>query len=236
MLIGILFTVLVSFTISLFGFLAFVKLFTANPRFRSRSAWSFAFFWFVMSSVWLCIAVADFLAYEGALSLAIIAVYILQVLVGASLVIAAFFLRVSLPPPHHTRVWLGIYIILYTFFLGSLFWYKLHPRPGNFFAHQFISPSETLVLYGVMFAPLFVWALRLALRALVAGISDEHSTRRFHLFAGLSLVILGIGGSVDEIGIAFGWIVPASRLVSLVASIFAYVALSALQEPDELVI
>jgi hypothetical protein len=87
-----------------------------------------------------------------------------------------------------------------------------------------------------MFFPLFVWSWQLLLQTAYKKTPPDRPLDRFYLFASLSFIILGVAGSLDEIGVVFGWIMTISRLVTLVSAIFAFVAISSLQEPDDLAI
>lgn len=233
---GILFSVIVSLAVSVLSFAVFIKGRTINKRFGGTGPKSFAFFWFMMAVVWFVIAISDFFAYRNVLSISIVGIYTLQIFVGASLIFALYFLRKSLAPLGNINVFLVPYVLLYGVFLYTLYTYPLHQRRGDFFANQITSSNQTLLLYVIMFTPLFIWSWQLLLRTAREKIHTNVPPDRFYLFGSLSLIVLGVAGSLDEIGIVFGWIMTISRLVTLVSAIFAFVAISALQEPDELVV
>jgi hypothetical protein len=236
MLSGILFSVVVSLAISGLSLTVFIKGRAINAKFIGWGPRAFALFWLMMAMVWFFIAFSDFFAYRNVLTLSIVGIYTLQTFVGASLVFALYFLRKSLAPLRNAGIFLVPYVFLYGVFLYTLFTYPLHQRRGDFFANQITSSNQTLLLYVVMFTPLFIWSWQLLLRTVLQKKITDAFLDRFYLFASLSLIVLGVAGSLDEIGVVFGWIMTISRLVTLVGAIFAFVAISALQEPDELVI
>lgn len=236
MFIGILFTVLVSVSIGTFGLLAFFGAGKANPEFKKTRVLSFSLFWLFMALVWYLTAISDFFAYLELQFLALISTYTLQTFVGASLVIILYFLNQTVMEGRNKEWYLGIYIFLYALFLINLYIHGLRPRSEDFFTSQITSPEQALLIFTAMFIPLFVLALRLFFRTLASKEKVERPAGQFFLLSSLSLILLGIGGAPDEIGIVTSWLVTASRLLSLISAILAYLAVLALQESEELVI
>lgn len=236
MFVGILFTGLVSLSVGLFGMLAFAMRGAVNQKYRGDIPQSFAIFWFLMSLVWFCTALTDFSGYFKLYHFSLLFTYVLQICVGASLIAAAYFLDLAAFDARKKRWVVGAYSLLYTLFLLTLFQYGVQPRPEDFFASQVTSSGPVLFMFTVMFLPLWIAALWFCFRTLVRKHQFAPALYRFYLFSSLSLIVLGAAGSLDETGIVRGWAVTAARLVTLVSAVFAYLAITALQESEELVI
>ena len=236
MFVGILFTVIVSISIGTFSTLAFFEARRIGSRFLEAHVFSFGLFWLLMSFVWYLTAVSDFFRYLALHSISIAATYTLQIFVGASLVVIVHFLNEIIFHGWRRNFFIGVYVLLYAVFLATLFIYPIRPKSENFFASQITSSLPTLIMFTVMFFPLWFFALRLFMQTFVRRHILDQSLYRFYICASLSLVMLGAAGSLDETGVIAGWVITASRLISLIAAILAYVGISALHESDELVI
>jgi hypothetical protein len=236
MLIGILFTVIISLAIGTFSVLTWRGQYKINRKFASPTIRNFALFWLLMSMVWYTIAAIDFYGYLGRRDISLILTYAMQVIVGFSLVIASSFLYRTLFPKQRLKFIIIIYSILYTIFLLSLFFYEVEIRPDSFFASQTISGAPTLFIFSASVIPLMFAGLSVFAIYYWQARKPDKAIRRFYILSGISLLLLGVAGTVDEVGIVQDWSVTAVRLVSLISSILAYFAIGALQEPDELVI
>ena len=98
-------------------------------------------------------------------------------------------------------------------------------HPENFFANQIMSPDQALVLFAAMFIPLWILGIVLLFKTAARCSNVTLPVRRFYLLGSLSLIIVGVAGSIDEIGLVSGPSVTGSRLVSLVAAICAFLLL-----------
>ncbi len=235
MLAGILFTVLVSVAIGTFSAFIFFARSNVNPRYKRKWLFPYALFWCVMGIVWYVLAIADFLSYVGRKDLAEIIVYIMQIFIGLSLVvIASYFNKAFFPRVPAMLIYL-LYGAGYIAFVVSLFIFSIDIRPNSFFASQIITSDTTIKIFTVQFAPLLCIAFFGLFMAFVARSEDAH-IRRFEILSNLSFILLGISGFLDETGVVTDWYVTASRLITLISAILAYFAITALQEPDELVI
>lgn len=237
MLVGILFTVLVSFAIGTFSVLVCVASRRANPRLKTPSVSAFALFWFLMAGVWYLVAGIDLFGYLGRIDIAEVLIYIMQVVVGLSLIVVplAILRMLGFTSKKGEAIVTVIYIILFIIFTWSLFYYKVQPQPESFFVSQIITSQATRIIFTIAFAPLLAAGIFLILK--YAPLRNRQSPGGRFLFVGnLGLVLLGVSGFLDETGIAVDWLVTVSRLITLVSSILAYSSVVALQEPDELVI
>lgn len=236
MLIGILFSVVVSLSIAVFSLLAFLAQRHANPSFWRPHYFFFGLFWLGMSIVWGLISVGDFFAYLDLRYISIITTYIFQVFIGASIVSIAYFLNVAALQRKFKKIWTIFFVVAYILFLLSLARYRLTIHTTNFFTNQITTSSQTLTLYGAMVVPAYIAAFLLFFNIIRLRHVTDRPVYYFHVFASISLLLLGVAGSLDEMGILISWLVTASRLVSLTSAIFAYIGTLALHEPDELVI
>lgn len=236
MFVGILFAVIVSLSISVFALLAFLAQRHANPSFWKPHYFFFGLFWLGMSVVWALIALSDFFSYLDLRYVSVFLTYVFQVFIGASLVSIAYFLNISALKRHIKKIWTAYFLAAYFLFLLSLVQYHLTLRPTNFFINQITTSPQTLTLFVAMVVPLYTAAFILLARLIRIRHTIDRPTYTFHMLACVSLLLLGIAGSLDEMGLVYGWIVTASRLVSLMSAIAAYIGTLALHEPDELVI
>ncbi|MSR76292.1 MAG: hypothetical protein EXS68_01730 [Candidatus Ryanbacteria bacterium] len=235
MLVGILFSVLVSIAIGSFSVLTFLTRYRVNPRYERKELFSFALFWYVMGVVWYLLAGADFFGYIERKDLATMIIYIMQFFVGFSLVVAAHHFRQALFPNLSAMLIHFLYGLGYIAFLISLVLYPIDIRPESFFTSQIITSDTTTFIFTMLFIPLLVAAIYGLVKAFRARGAD-FSGRRFALLANSSFILLGITGFLDETGVITDWHVTVSRLITLISAILAYFAIAALQEPDELVI
>ena len=177
-----------------------------------------------------------FFRYLRFQQVAIIVTYCLQIFIGASLVIGAYFVQEVLSEGRKRKTVLVVYGIWYLFFLVSLFFYKVELQPENYFAAQIISSPATLGLFIVGFFPLWAGAVVLFVRSIKNKAKLPEPVRHSYLFMAVSLILIGLAGALDETGIVYGWMVTVMRLITLISSIVAYTALSGLRKPDEMVI
>lgn len=236
MFVGILFTVVVSLVIGTFSALTFFAHYRVNPRFAAQSITAYALFWLGMAGTWYATAGVDFFQYLGELPAAIIMTYTLQVFVGASLVVVAYFFEEALFASRRRTSVLVVYGAWCVLFLISLFWYRVHPQSESFFVGQILPSWATILLFSIAFIPLWLGAIALFLRSTVRTIGPPDPMRRFHVLASIALILIGIAGALDEMGIVRGWMVTAARLVTLVASIIAFTGMNGLWEPDDKVV
>ncbi|MEK7576739.1 MAG: hypothetical protein AAB482_03540 [Patescibacteria group bacterium] len=236
MFVGILFSGLVSLVIAIFSVLTFTSHYKADSRYAGQSVLSFSFFWFGMAFVWLIIASMDFFRYFKIQEAAIVGTYCSQALIGASLVVAAYFMQETIFIKRRRKTALMVYGIWYALFLASLFTFKVQPQPANYFAAQIISSPVTLSLFTIGFFPLWIGAIVLFVRSILNKKLLAEPLCRAQMLMGLSLILLGIAGAIDETGIVYGWMVTAARLVTLIASIVAYSSVNGLRKQDEMII
>ncbi|MEK7630682.1 MAG: hypothetical protein AAB417_01475 [Patescibacteria group bacterium] len=235
MLVGILFSVLVSIAIGSFSVMVFLARYRINPRHERKEFLSYALFWYMMGVVWYLLAGADFFGYIERKDLATVIIYIMQFFVGFSLVVVAQYFRQALFPNLSATLIHVLYGLGYTAFLVSLVLFPIDIRPDSFFASQIITSDTTTFIFTMLFIPLFAASIYGLFKAFRAHEVDPLA-RRFALLANSSFVLLGITGFLDETGVVTDWYVTVSRLITLISAILAYFAIIALQEPDELVI
>lgn len=236
MFVGILFTVMVSLVIGLFSTLTFYMRSSVNRQFAGPETKLFAYFWLAMAAVWYTTAVVDLFRYIGEDTIAIGAVYILQIFVGLVLVIAAHYFEFTLFKGQKRMLVSVCYGFFYAFFLFSLFRFGAQVKPESFFIAQTLSSRPTLIIFAIGFLPLWIAAVYDFFRTVTHRIARDASRQQFHILGSLAFILIGIAGSLDEMGIVSGWMVTAARLVTLVAAILAYFSISSLSEPEEMVV
>lgn len=236
MFVGILFTVVVSLVVAAFSVLTFTHYRNVRSEFAASAPLAFALFWLGMSVVWFLTALSDFFTYLDMRYISFFLTYCLQLFVGGSLIAALYFLHSALLKGRGRIIFVSIYVLLYVVFVSNLFWYGVRIHPENFFSNQITSPEQALAVFVMMFVPLWILAFGLFFKTLAQRKRLDPLLYRFYLLSSLSLIILGIAGSADEVAIVTGPIVTASRLVSLVSAICAFFAISALTEPEDLII
>jgi hypothetical protein len=238
MFVGILFTAVVSFAIAFFSiWIFFSERFAPSGR-RTDATGAFALFWLGMGCAWITTAAIDIFGYLALPTLSIISTYALQVWVGGALIAAALFFNSVLFGSRYRRAWLVLYSVLYLLFLATLFGYGVRPSGTNFFVYQIVSAGPALTFFIIMVVPLWLFSAALFVKLLRGKWAQTLSSRnwRFFFFASVAFIAIGTAGSADEMGLISGWLVTASRLISLIAAIVAYIASLALHESDELVI
>src|SRR3989344_1339831 len=146
MLVGILFTVIVSLAIGTFSLLVCRARLKANNRYSTPAVSDYATFWFFMAIVWYLLACIDFFGYFGRIDIASLLIYIMQVAVGLSLVAVAraVWRMLGVPSRFGELIVVLAYLIFLVLFIWSLFYFGVRPQPKSFFASQIITASITL--------------------------------------------------------------------------------------------
>lgn len=236
MLLGNIFTIIVSVTIGLFGVAVALGYKYVPLRFRTNPVFLFSLAWLLLGIVWLATAMVSFLRYTEHEVDAIRLTYVLQMVLGASMVMIAVFIHHFLFGPKYTVVTWVLYGTAFALFAFTLFQYGVVTSAERFFANHITTSGENHVVFSVMFVPIWISALTLVVGRQQRKVEFDRRYYRFYLLSLTSLIVIGIAGGLDELGLVHDWLVTGVRLISLVAAIAAYAAVAALQESDELVI
>lgn len=236
MLIGNLLTIVVSFCIGIVGTLVYFKWRHIHSRYKNSLTHSFALFWLAMSFAWYCTALSNWWRYVGYIGVAARIVYPLQFFLGISLVLAVYFANAVLLEGRHKRKIVFLYIIFLFTFLYTLFKYDLGIPREAFFSGHIVSPLPTRVIFLLMFVPLWIMAICILYRSLIRNTPLDRQLRLFEILASSSLVVLGGAGVFDELGIVNDWAVTFARIIMLTSALAAYGAITALEDPEELVV
>ena len=106
----------------------------------------------------------------------------------------------------------------------------------TYFSVQVVPNEIVRAIYAFMFTPLFLIILYGLVRSihtftLRKNLADPRL--RFELLSGISLLVLALAGTMDELSLTYDWATAVARLCTLVASMFAYFAIASLREPTE---
>ncbi len=238
---GILFTVFVSLSI---GVMAIAQFFFYWRK-RDVVALSihlqslfFAVFWLLMGVVWVLAGISDFLIWLDFLMESYYAALAMQVAVGVALVFILLFFAIRFPT-QRLPAQFSIYRLIWLFFaplfavtagfIWSVIAYGLDEKPLTFFSHSYVLKESSQIAFALVFIPITIFAIMYLIQGLL-GWRIAAIERRFILFASISLILLSIGGALEQFGIAVDVLVPASRILILVAAMAAYIATTSIVE------
>jgi len=238
---GILFTIFVSLSIGVIALLQFIF----YMRKREVVALSihlqslfFSIFWLAMGFVWILSSVSDIFIWIGNVSESYLAAMAVQVMIGVAMTFALLFFAVRFPTqrlPAQFALYRLIWFLFVPLFgvLGAFLWFVfrdgLISQEVTFFAHQTILSHSAEVAFGIVFGAVIIFSAMYLFQGII-GWRIAVIERRFILFASLSFLLLGVSGAVEQFGVVSDIIVPASRLLALIASMAAYIATTSIVE------
>lgn len=189
----------------------------------------FSLFWFLMGIVWMFTGFSDFLYWKELPTLSYNFSLLAQVGIGVALITLIMFFHARMQS--RRLLWL-LFVPLMSIsmiFIWSVLTLGLAGQTLSFFVSSFELAKLSEELYSVIIVPsLFVTGLMM-LRALFDQ-RIPHIERKFVLFATLSVIVLAISGSLEEMGIATGVMVPITRLLALTSAMAAYIASTSIVE------
>lgn len=189
----------------------------------------FSLFWFIIGLVWMFTGFSDFLLWKGRETLAYNFALLSQVGIGIALVTLLIFFHARMQS--RRALWL-LFIPLMSLsliFTWSVFVLGLDGHGQSFFANTYQLSKLSQELYSVVIVLSLCVTGLMMLRALFDQ-RIPHIERKFALFATLSIIVLAISGSLEEVGIATGAIVPVTRLLALTSAMAAYIASTSIVE------
>lgn len=224
---GILFTVFVSWTTSalaLAQFFFYLKERDVIALNVHRQSLFFSLFWLCIGVVWLLAGVSDIFAYSGYFEWAYSVTVALQFFVGLSVLALGWFFAVR-TKSSTASWWVGIPVsIVAVLFLGSLMTHGLERSAvSSFFSHQYLLYPTSAMIFRFAFFPLVLMSLFFFVQGIV-GWRTAIIERRFILAAAISLLLLQLGGGLEEFGEVGSFLVPVARICSLVGAMAAYIA------------
>jgi len=238
MLSGLLLTMIISWLIAFFGVLQF-WLYIKNQDYKLHSSVSQSF-----SLLWL--SIGGILFFTGLNHLCVWLVwtdgayamlYIAQTILGLTLVLGCWHLMGRLF--HSLRALsfvMWVYAIAALAFWFMLFRFGFESMQVTYFSVQAALNHPARIIYTVMFAPLFgivLYGLVRSLRTFALRQSLEDPRLRFELLSGLSLLVLALAGTMDELSLTYDWATAIARLCTLVGAMLAYFAIAGLRVPTE---
>ncbi|MEK7660125.1 MAG: hypothetical protein AAB343_02885 [Patescibacteria group bacterium] len=189
----------------------------------------FSLFWFIIGIVWMFTGFSDFLLWKGKGPLSYNFSLLSQIGIGIALVTLIIFFHARLQ--NRRALWL-LFIPLMSLaliFTWSVFVFGLQVHGEAFFTNTFVLTKFSQELYAIAIVPALFVAGLMMLRALFDQ-RIPHIERKFVLFATLSVMVLAISGSLEEMGIATGAVIPVTRLLALASAMAAYIASTSIVE------
>lgn len=230
---GILFTVFVSWTIAtlaLAQFFFYLRKRDVIALNVHRQSLFFSLFWLCIGVVWLFAGASDVFAYWERVDEAYAATILLQIAVGLSIVSLGCFFAVrakSLAVQWSIALPLAGVAVA---FMGSVITYGLEQNPVvSFFSHQYLLHPVSAMIFRLGFFPLVVMSLFFFVQGVV-GWRTAVVERRFILSAAISLLLLQLGGGLEEFGELENIFIPIARICSLVGAMSAYIATTSVIE------
>lgn len=189
----------------------------------------FSLFWFLIGIVWMFTAFSDFLVWKEQQTLAYNFALLSQIGIGAALLTLIIFFHARMQD--RRLLWL-LFVPLMSIaliFTWSVFMFGLDGGGSSFFVNAFEPTKFSKELYAITMVPALLVTGLMMLRALFDQ-RIPHIERKFVLFATLSIIVLAISGSLEEVGIATGVMVPVTRLLALTSAMAAYIASTSIVE------
>lgn len=230
MQIGNILTVIVSFGVGIIGSCVYFFSLAVNEKYKRASVRSFAHFWLFMSGVWYFTGVANLIRFLGYQSYSLYFVYVLQFFLGISMIFGALFVDEALFLGKGKRGIGMLYGMLFAIFITTLFMFDLVIPVETYFSDHVLTSVPTRVVFVTMFFPLWLSALFMLVKTALHRNEDDVLYFRFLLLSALSLVILGLAGFMDEIGLISNWVVTLLRIFSLSSALCGLIAMIVLRE------
>jgi hypothetical protein len=176
-----------------------------------------------MGIVWMFSGFSDFFSWKNQGEYAYTFAHLAQLAVGAAILILIVFF--------HTRIlnrkalWLlfAPLMSLSIIFTWSVLIFGLRVDVDTFFSHPYQLTNFSELLYSITVVP----ALCVAGIMLLRGMFDKRIPRierKFVLLASISIIMLAISGSLEEVNLVSGIMVPMTRLLALISAMVAYIA------------
>ena len=246
---GVLLTTFISWFVGFLGILQFVIYHKyADASLRSQVAESFAYLWLSLGFIMIFTGFNYIFLLIHSLQYANYMIYAAQTMLACTLIFASWhiLLRANLPI-HIRRALLGLGVLGAGAFLVAFYFYGFESVTTSFFSIETRINNQARLIYSVIFIPLFVILLYSLIgvlsdmlqgkaKVVVNGIASYDPQFLFTLISGLSILVLSIAGTADELSIIYDWAYPVARLVTLIAAMLAYFAISTLNKPTEEVV
>jgi hypothetical protein len=229
---GNLLTVIVSFGVGIVGIVVYGVSHTVSERYRSSAVRAFAKFWLTMGGVWCFTGFATLVRFLGYQTASLKYVYMAQCVLGVSMIFGILFISEVLYSKRTKKISTILYCLLYILFLITLFSYNLVIPAAEYFSSHILTPPQTRIVFITMFIPLWLSAFVLLTKTIRDHNSLETPIWRFYMLAALSLIILGISGFLDEVGLIQSWIVALIRIISLSSSLLGLIGMILLREEE----
>jgi hypothetical protein len=233
MQIGNILTIIVSFGIGFVGTVIYFVQRTIPEKYRFGHVRAFAYFWLAMSGVWYFTGYANLIRFIGHQTPSLKYVYIAQMFLGPALVFAASYVYENLFSAKLKRAIIIVYGILCVIFWITLLKYDLIVPAETYFSGHVVTPIQTRIVFMIMFFPLWLSSIFVFIRTFIKHTQYETPLFRYFLFSSLSLIVLGISGFADEIGILSNWVVTLVRLFSLSSAFCGLISIIVLREAEE---
>lgn len=238
MLSGLLLTMIISWLIAVFGAVQF-WVYTENQDYKLHSSvsQSFSLLWLSIGGILFFTGLNHLFVWMVWTDVAYGMLYIAQTILGLTLVLGCWHLMGRLF--HSMQVLnmvMWVYAIAALAFWIALFRYGFTSMEVTYFSVQAVLNHTVRTVYTVMFAPLFAIVLYGVFRslrtfALRKSLADPHL--RFELLSGISLLVLALAGTMDELSFTYDWATAIARLCTLAGAMLAYFAIASLREPTE---
>lgn len=189
----------------------------------------FSLFWLMIGLVWMFSGFSDIFSWKGQDVYAYSFAHLSQMCIGASLIILIIFFHTRIQDRRVLWLLFAPLMSIALIFLWSVVVFGLSGEQHTFFTSPFVLTDFSEMLYTITAVP----AMGVAGLMLLRGVLDQripHIERKFILFATISIIVLAIAGSLEEIGSVTGAMVPVTRLLTLTASMAAYIASTSIIE------
>ncbi|OGZ42640.1 MAG: hypothetical protein A3C80_04495 [Candidatus Ryanbacteria bacterium RIFCSPHIGHO2_02_FULL_45_43] len=233
MTLGIFFTMFIAWTIGTLGVMQFYMYVKGRKSIAAvflMPVLFFSIFWLIMGIVWFLVGITNFFTWAGHIQSARFLVYVFQSLVGIGILVAwKYFLVRFFPSPHPHLLFQRFLLYAVAFMVMVFEWtlmrYGLEEVPPSFFARQFIINLNAQIVFVILVVPTVVLTLMDWGRVLIAE-SILKAERISVSLTSASFLLLVIGGSLEQLGLVSSLFVPSSRLLTLLASMAAYITMT----------
>ena len=189
----------------------------------------FSLFWMIIGIVWMFSGFSDFFSWKGQENLAYTFGYLAQLGVGVALITLLIFFHTRIQDRRALWLLFAPLMSLSIIFIWSVLVFGLRVEGGTFFSNPFALTNFSKMFYSITIVP----ALSVAGIMMLHGLLDQRIPRierKFVLLATLSVIVLAISGSLEEMGLTTGEMVPLARLLALVSAMAAYIASTSIIE------
>ncbi|MFC1594831.1 hypothetical protein ACFL3E_00175 [Patescibacteria group bacterium] len=224
---GIFFTIFISWSIAILStwqfFIYLNNRNNINPRWRAI-VFSFSLFWFFSSLTWWLGGFADFFVISHESARSEMLHIIMQVLVGFTMMALWLYLSFRFFSKYLRWIVFSVFSVLILAFEVTIFIYGIEAAAPTFFSIQFVLHSYSRILFAILGTPAFLLVFIDFIRVLL-GWKVEKGSKTFLLLIVVSLFMLGIGGSVEQLGIVAAWLIPLARIIVLIGAMLGFMAI-----------